>query len=229
MSHCAPTHTTPPAAPPPTSLLSAMLRPTLILLAFMSVCTFLLAGAYLWTNPIIEATLQAEKRRFVQEVLPAGAYDNDPLSDTVTLADAPELGMKEAVIYRARKAGQPAALVMEAVAPDGYGGPIRLIFGIDTQGVLTGVRIAEQKETPGLGDYIDPAKDRNKKSPWLFQFNHLNTETLPDDQWKVKKDHGHFDSRAGATVSPRAVVKALHKAVRFAMQEKDALFEEKQP
>jgi electron transport complex protein RnfG len=204
------------------------LRSALILLAYVALFTGLLAAAYQWTRPAIEASLAAEKMKFINEVLPAGNYDNDLLADTLSLPPMPELGTKAASqVYRARRAGQPAALVLEAVAPDGYAGNIRLVIGITASGDITGVRVVEHRETPGLGDYIDPAKDKNRqKNPWIAQFVGLNVPSVPDADWKVKKDKGRFDARAGATVSPRAVVEAVRKATRFAVREQERLFVE---
>lgn len=201
------------------------LRTALTLLVFVVLFTGLLAGAYQWTRPAIEASLLAEKMKFINEVLPAGSYDNELLTDTLSLPPTPELGQKQpSTVYRARRAGQPAALVLEAVAPDGYAGEIRLVLGITADGDITGVRVVQHKETPGLGDYIDPGKDKNKEHPWISQFAGLNYPQVADAEWKVKKDKGRFAYRSGATVTPRAVVGAVHKAVRFAVTHRQELF-----
>ncbi len=201
------------------------LRTALTLLVFVVLFTGLLASAYQWTRPAIEASLLAEKMKFINEVLPAGSYDNELLTDTLSLPPTPELGQKQpSTVYRARRAGQPAALVLEAVAPDGYAGEIRLVLGITAAGEITGVRVVQHKETPGLGDYIDPRKDKNKEQPWIGQFAGLNYPQVADAEWKVKKDKGRFDYRSGATVTPRAVVGAVHKAVRFTVTHQQELF-----
>lgn len=201
------------------------LRTALTLLIFVVLFTGLLAGAYQWTRPAIEASLLAEKMKFINEVLPTGSYDNELLADTLSLPPTPELGLKQpSTVYRARLAGKPAALVLEALAPDGYAGEIRLVLGITADGDITGVRVVQHKETPGLGDYIEPGKDKNKEHPWIGQFAGLNYPQVADAEWKVKKDKGRFDYRSGATVTPRAVVGAVHKAVRFAVTHRQELF-----
>ena len=106
-------------------------RTALILFVFVVLFTALLAGAYQWTRPAIQSSLAAEKMKFINEVLPAGSYDNELLADTLSLPPTPELGLKQpSTVYRARRGGEPAALVLEAVAPDGYSGDIRLVLGI---------------------------------------------------------------------------------------------------
>lgn len=200
-------------------------RTAVILFLFAVVFTALLAAAYLWTKPAIEASATEEKMRLVDEVLPRGEYDNQLLADTLTLPPTPALGLAEpSTVYRARRADQPAALVLEAVAPDGYAGKIRLVIAVRTDGSIAGVRVTSHKETPGLGDYIDPKKDKNKSRPWITQFDNLTPASFPAKEWKVKKDGGRFDFNAGATVTPRAVVKAVHKAAQFAADNRDRLF-----
>jgi electron transport complex protein RnfG len=202
-------------------------RTSVILLLFVVVFTGLLAGAYLWTKPALEASAIQEKMRLIDEVLPRGEYDNQLLADTLALPPTPALGLDEAsTVYRARKAGQPTALVLEAVAPDGYAGKIRLLVAVKADGSVAGVRVTQHKETPGLGDYIEPKKDKNKARPWITQFENLAAATMADRDWKVKKDGGRFAYYAGATVTPRAVVKAVGKAVRFAADNRDRLFAE---
>lgn len=201
-------------------------RTALILLAFVLVFTALLSGAYLWTRPAIESAAATEKLKLVNEVLPPSRYDNTLLEDYVTQPATPALGTDEPTrILRARKDGKAIALVLEAIAPDGYSGKIQLILAINRNGNIAGVRVTQHKETPGLGDYIDPKKDKNKTAPWISQFNGLNPSAMPPQQWKVKKDGGQIDSLAGATVSPRAVTKAIYRAALFVKDNHARLFD----
>jgi electron transport complex protein RnfG len=200
-------------------------RTSVILFVFVIIVTALLAGAYLWTKPALEASAAEEKMKLIDEVLPRSAYDNELLKDTISLPASPLLGTDEATTaYRARKGGQPVALVLEAVAPDGYSGKIRLILAVNLDGSIAGVRVTQHKETPGLGDYIEPKKDKNKERPWITQFNGYGYASTTDREWKVKKDGGHFDSVAGATVTPRAVIKAVRKATKYVAENQTQLY-----
>ena len=200
-------------------------RTAVILFVFVIVFTAVLAAAYAWTAPAIKASAADEEMRTIKEVLPATLYDNDLLKDTLELPVVPELGQDDvSKVYRARLAGQPSALVLEAVAPDGYSGKIRMLIAVRADGQLAGVRVTQHKETPGLGDYVDPKKDKNKTRPWITQFDGLSFVQLPPKEWKVKKDGGHFDANAGATVTPRAVVKAVRKALAYTVDNRDRLF-----
>ena len=203
------------------------IRTAAILFVFVIIFTGLLSGAYLWTKPAIEASAAEEKMKLVDEVLQRSEYDNNLLTDTVTLPATVELGLADpSTLYRARKAGAPVALVFEAVAPDGYAGKIRLIMAVRTNGEVAGVRVTQHKETPGLGDYVEVKKDKNKARPWITQFTGLSLAQVSDKEWKVKKDGGRIDYYAGATVTPRAVTKATLKAAHWATANRDRLFAE---
>ncbi len=213
------------ASQPAAGALRISLRTALILLLFTLAFTALMAGVYQFTRPVLEATALDAKRRLIAEVLPADAYDNDLLADAIELPPNAELGLAEATsIYRARRGGAPAALVLETAARDGYSGEIRLILAVRADGRLTAVRVTAHRETPGLGDYIDPKKDKNKASPWISQFDGRNFSDTPREKWRVKKDGGAFDQRAGATISARAVTKAAGRALAWALERADTLY-----
>jgi electron transport complex protein RnfG len=214
---------TPPARKSLTATRMAA-RTASILFLFVVVFTAMLAGAYHGTRPSIEAAAAREKMKLIDEVLPRERYDNDPLADAVTLDTASELDPDgPARILRARKGGRIEALVLEAVAPDGYAGDIRLLLALDADGRVVGVRVVAHKETPGLGDSIDPRKDRNQARPWITQFDGLNPAAVDEREWRVKKDGGRFDSMAGATVTPRAVIKAIRRAALFVAANRERL------
>ena len=214
------------AAPPSAAKMAA--RTAFILFAFVVVFTGLLSGAYFWTLPTIQAAASEEKMKLIDEVLPRSSYDNELLKDTIDIPATVALGQDETTTaYRARQNGTARALVLEAIAPDGYGGKIRLIIALAPDSTVLGVRVTQHKETPGLGDYIEPKKDKNKAHPWIAQFDGQNPTTIDEREWKVKKDGGRFDSVAGATVTPRAVIKAVRKAALFVAENRETLFSAK--
>lgn len=180
------------------------------LTAFAVIGTAVLAYTHMTTEqPIAQAEAKIRLALFSQ-LLPSNTYDNDLLSD-VTSLKLGELGNEEETkVYRARQQGAPAAVILQATAPDGYSGAIKLLIAIKANGELAGVRVLAHKETPGLGDYIDVAH-----GDWIFQFNGRSLQTIADDGWKVKKDGGQFDYVTGATITPRAVVKAVHGALQY--------------
>ena len=194
-----------------------------VMVAFTVVFTAVMAFTYDATREQIQASATEEKMKLISEVLPGATYDNALLDDYVQLGPTRELGLDEGGrVYRARKAGQPAALLLEATAPDGYSGRIDLIVAINADGSVSGVRAVSHRETPGLGDYIDPRKDRDKKSPWIAQFSDLKAADVAT--FKVKKDGGQITYHTGATISARAVTNAVGRATRFAADNQNRLF-----
>jgi electron transport complex protein RnfG len=214
-----------PSEPSPDSAVRIAARTATILLVFTLVFTALMSGVYQLTQPVLQATAADAKRRLIGEVLDPALYDNDLISDALTLPPLPALGTTEASqLYRARKNGAPAALVFEAAAPDGYSGRIGLILAVRADGRLAAVRVTQHKETPGLGDYIDPKKDKNKAAPWIKQFDGRSLDDPPATKWRVKKDGGAFDQRAGATISARAVTHAAARALAWAQAHAERLY-----
>ncbi len=183
----------------------------LTLLIFAVLGAALLSGTFDLTFPSISASEQARKLERVAETLPAGSFDNDLVRDARPLPVDPLLGLRHpGQAYLALKNGVPVAVVLEIAAPDGYAGEIRLLVGIQSDGRITGVRVTAHKETPGLGDYIEARKSR-----WIHVFDGRRLGAPVDALWKVRKDGGQFDYLAGATITPRAVIKAVHKALRY--------------
>ena len=158
----------------------------------------------------IAAAEREAQVRALAEILPAGSYDNHLLDNRIEL-NAPELGHRSPQsAYLALKGEQPSALILPVTAPDGYSGAIHLLVGIFADGRLAGVRVLGHRETPGLGDKIELAK-----SDWVRSFEGKSLDNPGEDGWAVKKDRGEFDQFAGATITPRAVVKAVHGALRY--------------
>ena len=200
-------------------------RTAAILFVFVIIFTGLLSAAYQWTKPALEASAAEEKMKLIDEVLPRSEYDNQLLQDAQPLPPTPELGLSESSsLYLARRGSVPVAAIFEAVAPDGYAGKVRLIMAMRADGQVAGVRVTQHKETPSLGDYVEIKKDKNKTRPWITQFVGMSLATVPDKEWKVKKDGGRLDFYAGATVTPRAVSKAVFKAAKWFDANRNEIF-----
>ncbi len=188
------------------------LKSAALLAIFAVFGTALLSATHYATRDSIAESEKQAKLALIGQILPREIYDNDILKEVRELPPAIELGNRDATpLYLATQGGQPVAAVFEASAPDGYAGKIKLLIVLKASGEISGVRVLSHHETPGLGDYVEIARDA-----WITQFNGLSlAKTLPND-WKVKKDGGKFAHRSGATVTPRAVVKAVHKALLYA-------------
>ncbi len=197
-----------------------ILRVGLILAAFAIGATSLVGLTETSTKDKIADNEKQTLLRAINAVVPTERYDNDILNDTQVLAPTEALHTTDdTVIYRARQNQQPSAVVLTAVAPNGYSGKIKLLIGIYADGSLSGVRVITHKETPGLGDKIDV-----KKADWILKFNNLSLSNPAENRWSVKKDGGEFDQFTGATITPRAVVSAIKSALIYFEKNRDQLF-----
>lgn len=204
-------------------LLKSMLAGGALLAVFAVAGTALVALTWQETAPRI-----AENQRHVlagrlHEILPADAHDNDLLDNAITVTAPELLGTSEAVtVYRAYRNGKPVAALFTSVAPDGYSGPIRLLVGVHADGRVAGVRILSHRETPGLGDPIEI-----ERSDWITGFNGMALGNPKLEQWDVKRHGGVFDQFTGATITPRAVVRAVRNTLIYFEQNRDRLFARK--
>jgi len=159
--------------------------------------------------------------RSLHSVIPPDTYSNNILQDTLVMKDQRLLGSKEGVIvYRARVATKAIAAAFTVIAHNGYNGDILILVGINYSGQVTGVRIVKHRETPGLGDGIEI-----QRSHWIESFTGKSLNNPTDSGWKVKRDGGEFDQFTGATITPRAVVSAVHKAVLFFNKNRTLIFQ----
>lgn len=195
------------------------------MVVFTLIGTALLAYVFNITREPIEKSEAEARLALFRQILPDEHYysnpekdekhqgedDNTLLKNVVEIAPDDLLGNKTpSKAYIAKQSHQFAAVILESIAHDGYSGDIKLLIAIRADGTVSGVRVLTHKETPGLGDYIDIAHGN-----WIKLFDNESVEKTPAEQWKVKKDGGKFDYMAGATITPRAVVKAVSKALQF--------------
>jgi len=186
-------------------------RNGLILGGFGLAATALVALTHTLTADQIAWQEQQQLITSVNTLIPPASHDNDLYQSCIQVLSPQYLGSREPQrAYRALLEGQPTAIAIESIAPDGYNGNIKLVVGIWNDGRLAGVNVVSHNETPGLGDKIE-----RRKSDWLSQFNNATLTGEKDSRWAVAKDGGQFDGFSGATITPRAVVKAVKNTVLF--------------
>ncbi|HKK04459.1 MAG TPA: electron transport complex subunit RsxG [Gammaproteobacteria bacterium] len=202
------------------ALMKNMSVSAVLLGLFAIVGTALVAYTYSATKDRIAANERAILLRTLHTLIPASEQDNDMAQDTVQVTSPQYLGSpKPMTVYRARKHGKPVAAVFTAIAPNGYGGPIKLLVAVRYDGTIAGVRVISDQETPGLGDAIE-----SEKSDWIYSFTGKSLDNPGKKGWAVKRDGGQFDQFTGATISPRAVVKAVHNTLLYFKQHREELF-----
>ena len=107
-------------------------------------------------------------------------------------------------------------------APSGFSGNIFILFGINLNGNITGLKVISHTETPGLGSKMEEIN--KKKSEELYKKNNLIKKDKPwfQEQFKnfnyndliVDKDGGKIDSLTAATISSRAVCNGIKNAAK---------------
>jgi electron transport complex protein RnfG len=167
---------------------------------------------------ILENARLAMQRK-LEVIVPQGQFDNDPLEDRILVSNPGLLGTAETQVYRVRRGGQPVALILNPVVPNGYAGPIELMVSVLHDGTIGGVRVLSHHETPGLGDKIEEAK-----SQWILTFDGKSLGQPPPDDWAVRRDGGAFDQFTGATITPRAIVAAVKNALLFVKDQGHGLY-----
>jgi electron transport complex protein RnfG len=187
--------------------------------------TSLLAGVhYLTADRIAEQERRAVLEQ-LHEIIPAGRYDNALQDDWISFTDEAHFPRGQQVLaYRARRDGQPVAVILRFAAVNGYNGPIQLLAGIEADGSLAGVRVTSHRETPGLGDAIEA-----ERSAWIRSFDGRSLRSPRPESWSVRRDGGEFDQFTGATITPRAVVEAVRMALDYYAGNRQALFEAAAP
>lgn len=178
------------------------------------VASFLLSSGDIGTRDAIKLRAEEDLKASIAQVIENRLHDNDLLQSTLTL---PGPDGEPVNVYQGTRGGAITALAF-TVSSYGYGGRILAIMALNPQGEVLGVRVLSHAETPGLGDKIEAAKD-----DWILSFNGLSLGNPPAGEWGVKKDGGHFDQFSGATITPRAVVKAVKSGLELFADQKEQL------
>jgi len=201
-------------------LLKKMLQTTTLLTIFAMLGGSLVAFSFKITHQRIEANKRAALLSTLNALIPQDQYDNDLFNDFREIQNEVWLGTDEPlVVYRARKHNKPIAALFTPITLDGYNGQIKLLIGINYEGTLLGVRVISHQETPSLGNQIEL-----RHSNWILNFSGHSLKNTSETEWKIKQDGGVFDQFTGATITPRAVIKAVHQTLRYYRQYREEVF-----
>lgn len=167
-----------------------VLRLTLTLFLITTIVAGLLGLVNYVTADTIAEQIAQKAENAMRQVLEADSYE--PL-------DVPE----ESAVTAAYRAGDRGYVVR--VAPNGFGGAIDMMVGVDVSGAVTGVAIVSQSETASLGANCT-------REDFRAQFTG-KTGTL-----SVSKDGGEIEALTGATVASRAVTEGVNTALEFVQE-----------
>jgi len=197
-------------------------KPALTLAIIAAVLTAVLALVASFTRERIASNEQAWIRQRLDALVPPATHDNDLLTDSIAVTAPDLLGSSQPVkIYRARRGGAPVAAVLRPIAPDGYRGPIELLVAVGPDGRLIGVQVIRHQETPGLGDAFE-----SRDIHWLDRFRGRSLTDPQPQRWTVRRDGGDFDAFTGATITPRAIIKAVRNALEYYQRNSQRIFDQ---
>lgn len=183
----------------------SFVAPVVVLSAICLVVSLALAFTYKVANPIIEANNLATAVAARQQLLPA--------ADDFTLVEDAELQSSEdgkAAVQEIYAADNGAGYVM-TVGTTSFGGALTMMVGIDGEGAITGVKVTEHADTPGVGT-------KDQEPDYLAQYNGLSALTSAAN---IKKEAaplangGTFEFISGASVSGQAI----HSGVAAALSQ----------
>jgi len=198
----------------------SIVRSGVTLATIAAICTALVAFTYQLTDQRIAANEQAWLEQSLQPAL-SGLFFDSGVSESVLTIPAPHAlpGSEDAIIYRVYSGESPVAALFVVSARDGYAGAIKMLVGVGMDGAVTGVHVLAHRETPGLGDRIE-----SDKSDWVQQFDGRSLASPGSDDWKIRRDGGEFDALTGASVTSRAVVKAVRQTLQYFDTNADRIF-----
>lgn len=192
----------------------------LTLASIAAICTTLVATTYFFTKDRIAANEQAWLEKRLAPALAGLSFEGSITESKLVIPAPHELpGRDDVIVYRVYADEKPVAALFAVTAPDGYSGPIRILLGLSYEGAVTGVRILDHRETPGLGDKIV-----SSKSDWVYQFDGRSLRDPELEYWAIKRDGGQFDQLSGASVTPRAVIKAIRQTLLYFSAHRDDIF-----
>lgn len=180
--------------------------PTVVLTLTCVITALLLALTYSATkDTIAAASLGAQGE--AMKVLFADADTFAPIDVAGLQGEIPEL----TGAFEAKKGNDVIGTVIQTTAK-GYGGDIPVMTGFKADNTLSGIKITETQESPGIGKKIEePA----------FQDQFVGKPGDKEFALKASGDQTAVDQVAGATISSGAVMKAMNAAVKAAAKLKN--------
>lgn len=184
-------------------------------------CFTALAVVYAAGQLLGDAAERNQRRQatdLARELLPA-AYDNDLPADRATLRSPAHFGAAATTAYRARRGALPVGVIFHPVTATGYNGPLELAVGVHYSGALSGVRVLRHQETPGLGAGV-----HQDNSSWILGFTGRSRASLAAAPPSELPGGAGLDALSGATISRRAVIRAVERALDYYRSHRQELF-----
>ena len=185
-----------------------IIRLALILFLIVFISTLLLTLCNYLTKDKIAALEQKTANEARQAVIPGAIFEEIKLSESEEKEFSDEYDFKGA--YRAEKDGKFSGYCIN-VAPNGFGGEINMIVGLDENLNYTGIKIISLSETPGLGA-------KASESEFTKQFSDKKKGKLEVIKNAKKTEENQINAISGATITSKAVTTGVNNALKIAEQ-----------
>ncbi|MDD7313211.1 MAG: RnfABCDGE type electron transport complex subunit G [bacterium] len=178
--------------------LKELLKPVVVLTVIAVATAFVLGYVHQMTLEPIKKAKDSQELDAIAEV--AGAFDNNPFAEKMIVMTKNK--KHKLVMYPARKDGRLSSVAIKSYTNTGFGGRIELMTGFNVDGSIRSFKVISAHETPGLGSKVDEPKFKEQ-----FSGFRPHKQVL-----KVRQDGGDIDAVTAATISSRAVLKAIARA-----------------
>ena len=186
---------------------------TIAILAVLGIA----AAARYGAGPALEERARREAMSLVERLAPPD-YDNRPYADVLVVSAPPWFHHPQEIeVFRLRRGGHPAGVVLRSVSAPGYSGPIRIAVSIDSGGQVRGVRVLEHRETPGIGAGV-------AREDWLAGLRQRSLRDTAAGRWRVRPHGGDFEQLSGATTSAHAVLALVRDCLRLYAEQGESWF-----
>ncbi|MDO5100017.1 MAG: RnfABCDGE type electron transport complex subunit G [Eubacteriales bacterium] len=189
--------------------MNEMIKNTLKLTLITLIAGALLGLVYMVTKEPIARQQEKLRRQAWQAVYPDAASFEEvsaPAAEQITAlwqaADLADNQFNEIILAK-DEAGTTVGYVITVTSKAGYGGDIKLSFGLTADGTIRRLYLLSISETAGLGM-------KAKEEPFLSQFNDQSVETLEVKRHTGQPGDGYIDAISGATITSRAITRAVN-------------------
>ncbi len=177
---------------------NTLIAPVTALVTIAVISSFVLGFVHNITLDPIQKAKDNHELNAISQVV--NDFDNNPFAEKMIITTKDK--KHKLAMYPARKNGRLNSVAIKSYTNTGFGGRIEIIAGFNVDGAIKNFKVISSNETPGLGSKVDEIKFKE-------QLNGFN----PRRQiLKVRQDGGDVDAVTAATISSRAVLRAINQA-----------------
>lgn len=189
-------------------MIKNMLKTGLFLFIFSAISGVLLSYCEQLTSPVIAKANSEKEAKARSEVLPEAGRFSEKAYNSQTISNA-----KYYIGFDKKDNDKPIGMVVNT-KPKGYGKEINMLVGINSSGRVTGVKILDQSETPGLGAKVVQEEFQSKFEKLLKENENPNFY-IKKDVSKENGKNGDVDAVTAATITSRAFCQGIRDAIQI--------------